>query len=109
MTDTTGQWGSPVEVERHRRIRVAVWAWAYEMKSAPLVDDFTYDREALLIDPTIDTDNAEMDTFFRDTFSPHTGQWVLQHPNKAGLERYFRLWSEETAHDTTTDNGAPHD
>lgn len=88
------KWGSPVEVERRRRIRVAVWAWAYEMKSTSLVDDATYDREALLIDPTIDTGNAEMDAFFREKFSPHTGQWVFQHPNKDGLERYFQLWSK---------------
>jgi hypothetical protein len=82
-------WGSPVEVERRRRIRVAVWAWAYELKSTSLVDDATYDREALLIDPTIDTGNAEMDAFFREKFSPHTGQWVHRHPDKPGLAKLF--------------------
>jgi hypothetical protein len=87
-------WGSPVEIERRRRIRVAVWAWAYEVKSSPLVDDATYDQEALLIDPSINTGNAEMDAFFREKFAPHTGQWVFQHPNKNGLERYFQLWAK---------------
>jgi len=86
-------WGTPVEVERRRRIRVAVWAWAYEVEGTSLVDDATYDQEALLIDPSIDTGNAEMDAFFRDVFAPHTGQWVHQHPNKNGLKRYFQLWS----------------
>ena len=46
-------WGSPVEVERKRRINLALWAYAYEVQDDPLVDDATFDREARLVDPSI--------------------------------------------------------
>ena len=82
-----GAWGSEVERERKRRIDVAVWAYAYEIENVSIVDDATFDREALLIRPEMSTGNGRLDRFFRAEFSPHTGQWVHRHPDKAGLKR----------------------
>lgn len=85
-------WGTPIERERKRRIDVAVWAYAYEIRNESLVDDATFDREARrLIDPTIDTGRPKLDAFFRAEFTPDTGMWVHKHPDKAGLERVYRL------------------
>jgi len=84
------KWGTPVEVERRRRIMVAAAAWAYERHSDPIMTDEEFDRECAAIDLTVDTGNAAMDAWFRANFSPHTGQWVNSHPNKAGLERIYQ-------------------
>ena len=35
---------SEVERERRRRINVALWAYAYEERDDPIVDDATFDR-----------------------------------------------------------------
>lgn len=76
-----------VEEERRRRIRVSCWAYAYEFDDAPLVDDATYDQEARLIDPKIETGHERLDEFFREHFDPSTGMWVREHPQLAKLRQ----------------------
>lgn len=73
-------WGSPIEVERKRRIDVSVWAYAYEIEDSPLVDDQTFDRESALIDVSIETGRKNLDLFFKKHFSPYTGMWIRLHP-----------------------------
>ena len=82
---------SDIEAERMRRINVAAWAYAYEVESKPIVDDATYDREAALIRPELDTGHAVLDAFFRTEFQPYTGAWVHCHPEKHKLDRICRL------------------
>lgn len=72
--------------ERKRRIRVSLWAYAYEVANISLVDDATYDRESRLIRPEVETGNAEMDAFFRTVFEPDTGLWIHEHPHKDRLK-----------------------
>lgn len=88
---TGGAWGSPVEVERKRRIDVAAWAYAYEVDGDPLVSDATFDQECLRVRPEMATGNATLDQFFREEFSPSTGMWVHMHPGKNKLRRIVRL------------------
>lgn len=76
------------------RIRVAVAAYAYEMMDDPIMSDATYDTLARQIDPRKPTCNLLMDRFFRAHFSPHTGSWVRQHPDLAGLHRVYLLVRE---------------
>jgi hypothetical protein len=83
-------WGTPVEVERRRRIRVACWAYAYEVLDVSLVSDHRFDEECKLIDPKVSTGNARLDSFFRKTFSAHTGQWVHKHPDINRLSSLVR-------------------
>lgn len=71
---------SDIETERARRIRVAAWAYAYEVESNPIVDDARYDAEAALIRPNMDTGHAVLDKFFREEFAAYTGSWVNRHP-----------------------------
>lgn len=80
-------WGSPVEVERRRRILISVWAYAYEYLDTSLVDDHTFDAECYKVNQNFATGNAELDAFFRSHFSPDSGMWVHHHPNKTELER----------------------
>lgn len=87
-------WGSPIEIETRRRIRVSVWAYAYEILDSPMVDDETYDRECSLIDVRILTGNPKMDLFFQREFHSDTGMWIHKHPDQKGLEKYFNLWTQ---------------
>lgn len=80
-------WGSEVEIERKRRINLAAWAYAYEIENDPIVDDATFDREAALVRPNIETGRPELDQFFKTIFAPFTGQWIHEHPDKEKLPR----------------------
>jgi len=75
--------------ETRARIRVALWAYAYEVKQDPLVDDATFDAVAATIDVTTTTKRPDLDEFFRREFSPHTGQWVWKHPEIGKLEAMY--------------------
>lgn len=73
-------WGSPVELERRRRIRLVLWAYAYEFRSDSIVSDAVFDEEAAKVDLSVDTGRPDLDEWFRREFSPITGQWVHQFP-----------------------------
>lgn len=88
-------WGLPSEIERRKRIMLSVAAYAYEVKSDPIMSDAQFDRLAYDIDPEVDTHDWELDDFFRYDFQPYTGAWVHKHPNIAGLARiYDTIWSK---------------
>lgn len=83
-----------ISIEIANRIRIAVAAYAYEVDADPIMDDAQFDKLALKIRPEMSTsyegrDNSVIDAFFREDFSPHTGQWVLRHPDIPGLKRYL--------------------
>jgi hypothetical protein len=80
-----------VAIEIKRRIDVAVWAYAYEIKAAPLVDDATFDIEAAKVDASIRTGNTKLDDFFANEFVAFSGAWVHKHPDLKGLERVYQL------------------
>lgn len=81
--------------EIRRRIRLSVYAYAYEMMSVSLITDQEFDDMAKTIQPEFPTGNEELDTFFRTVFSPHTGQWIHDHPGKGEIaalyEKYYAL------------------
>lgn len=79
-------WGSPVEVETRRRIRLSIWAYAYEFLNVSIVSDEEFDREALLVDVKTKTGNKRLDDFFRLHFAAYTGQWVTKHPDLKQLD-----------------------
>ena len=85
------EWGSPFERERHRRIKAAVAAYAYEVKDNPIMSDAKYDRLALEINVRKSTGNEFMDKWFRDNFDPSTGMWVRNHPDRKGLNRIYKM------------------
>lgn len=85
------RWGTPVEVERRRRIRLSLWAYAYEIAGAQLVDDARFDAEAYRSDPDIET--GRLDDWWRACFAPHTGQWIHSHPELPALAQLHKRLS----------------
>jgi hypothetical protein len=83
-------WGSPEEIERRRRIVLAVAAYAYEFLNVSLLSDADFDAECLLVDLSQTTGNTLMDAWWRENFDPNTGMWVHDHPDKRGLDRIAR-------------------
>ena len=81
----------PTEIERQRRIRIllSLYAYAYEFKARSIVSDADYDRLALQVDTSIDTDNEMLDNFFKKEYNPYTGQWIHKHPEKNKLEAMY--------------------
>lgn len=86
------KWGTEIERERRNRIRIALYAYAYEIEDAPLVDDATFDKLCLAIRPELSTRNKVMDKFFKEEFSPHTGQWIRKHPNLETLKLLYKIY-----------------
>lgn len=85
-------WGTEVEVERRNRIRLSVWAYAYEMLDDPLVPDALFDETARSIRPQEATGHKRLDAFFATEFAPDTGMWIRQHPEQAKLfHLYHRM------------------
>ena len=85
------KWGTPVEVERRRRIRLTLWAYAYEIADTPLVADHVFDHEAGKSDPSIET--GHLDDWWRACFNPSTGIWVHMHPE---LQKVRALYEQRT-------------
>lgn len=83
-------WGTPVERERRNRIRIAVFAYAYEVMNVSLVSDAEYDRLARSINTSVPTGNVLMDHFFKTHYSQDTGLWVHRHPRLSDLDRLYR-------------------
>jgi hypothetical protein len=92
------KWGTKIEREIHRRIKVSIYAYAYEVEDESLVSDAEYDKLSSEINPKIKTGDEFLDDFFADElegFSPHTGQWIHDHPElpkiKKLYEKHFKL------------------
>lgn len=63
-----------VELERKRRINLAVWAYAYEF----------------------------MDKFFREQFTPYSGSWIHAHPQLERIKELYELFYKENSIDKNT-------
>lgn len=81
-----------VEIERHRRIRMAVAAYAYEFLDRPIISDSEFDEECRKIDPSVDTGRPELDYFFRTEFHPDTGSWIHKHPELEKVAQTYERW-----------------
>lgn len=106
--EAIARWGDPIEREVHRRITIAVAAYAYEIKSTPILSDYSFDKLAQSINPRMGTCHPLLDEFFASKFSPMTGMWIHEHPElpkvAATYRRYYtgvvKEWCERgVAHD----------
>lgn len=80
--------------ETRRRIKLSVWAWAYEFQNVSLVPDYLYDYESMLINLSVFTKRPDLDYFFITNFNPSTGLWIHKHPELDGIENlYWRYYS----------------
>ena len=73
------------EIEKRKRIRVAVAAYTYEFCSTSIMSDAEYDALARSINLKQGTGDARMDKWFKKHFAHHTGMWVRNHPDPQGL------------------------
>ena len=82
--------GGGVCQETRRRVRLTVWAYAYEIEQDPLVGDDEWDRECLLVDLSVSTARPDLDEWWRANFSPDTGMWIHLHPEKHLAAHLYR-------------------
>lgn len=80
---------TPVEIEKRNRIRLSVFAYAYEVMNDSLISDADFDTLSLRIDPKVETGNKKLDRFFAKHFDPSTGMWVTKHPEKRLLHAAY--------------------
>jgi NAD-dependent DNA ligase len=80
------------EVERRNRIRLSIFAYAYEFDDDPLISDAEYDRLSYLIKTDRSTGNEMLDDFFRKHFQSHTGQWIRIHPELDKVRALHFMW-----------------
>ncbi len=86
---------SPKEIETRRRIKLSVWAFAYEFRAHSIVTDAIFDVESYLVDLSVETNRLDLDYWFRAFFQPHTGMWIHKHPELSKIEKLY----EEHYHD----------
>jgi len=86
-----GDWGSPIELETRRRIRVSIAAYAYEFLSREIMSDAEFDKLAQSIRPKMGTCHPILDEFFVVHFSPMTGMWIHHHPALAGIKSLYQM------------------
>lgn len=86
-----------VEVETNRRIKLAVWAYAYEFADDSIVPDEVFDHECRMVDLTINTGRPDLDAWFRKEFNPSTGVWIHKHPELNRVkDLYFKYYRNVT-------------
>lgn len=83
-------WGTPKEIETRRRIRLAIWAYAYEFQNHSIVSDAVFDVESYQVNLAIETDRLDLDYWFRANFEPCTGLWIHQHPQLERIGEIYR-------------------
>jgi len=73
------------------RIRIALFAYAYEIAIDPLIVDGEYDELAKRVAKNlhVETGNGELDFWFHENFEAHTGMWVHLHPELDKLEKLY--------------------
>lgn len=81
------------EIEKKRRIKLSIWAFAYEFKNHSIVSDAVFDVTARQVNLSIATNRLDLDYWFRAFFDPSTGVWIHKHPELDKIrniyERYF--------------------
>ncbi len=87
-------WGSVVEKEIRRRIKLSIAAYSYEFCDHSIIDDATFDKMCSEVDLSIDTGSKKLDKWFKKEFDPSTGQWIHKHPELDKIrilyEKYYK-------------------
>jgi hypothetical protein len=83
-------WGSPIERETRRRIRLSIAAYAYEMLDRPIMEDDEFDKLAQSIQRRVGTCHPLLDEFFITQFSPMTGMWIHAHPELPKIKALYQ-------------------
>jgi hypothetical protein len=81
-----------VDAETRLRIRVALYAYTYEYEAVSLVSDAEFDDLCSQINLDIDTRRSDLDKWFREHFTPYTGQWIHNHPELHKLKQIYEAY-----------------
>ena len=81
-----------IATERRHRIRLSVFAYAYEFENESLISDGEYDTLSRLIDPKLKTGHKKLDKFFATKFEPDTGMWIREHPELDKVRALHFMW-----------------
>jgi hypothetical protein len=68
------------DIEKRKRMNLAVWACAYEMYAYSIVSDDIFDKVSRAVNLGITTDRTDLDTWFKENFNANTGMWIYKHP-----------------------------
>lgn len=89
FTEDKPTWGSAIEQEIRRRIRLSVAAYSYEYEDESIMSDAEFDALCLEVKPNMKTGNVKMDRFFKNHFDPSTGQWIRKHPQITRIQQIY--------------------
>lgn len=78
-----------INEEIRNRLKISVYAFAYEIKHDSLISDYEYDLLAKKINVNVSTNNKLLDEFFRDCYTPDSGMWVTKHPELGKLNKLY--------------------
>lgn len=93
--DPTKVYNPIVDAETKKRIKLAIYAYAYEFEDDTLIEDSDFDKMAFSIDLSVKTRRPDLDKFFETEFQPDTGQWIHFHPELGKIKwLYDRYYSK---------------
>lgn len=78
-----------VDSETHLRIKLAIYAYSYEFDSFSIVSDAEFDKLCSTVDFNINTRRPDLDKWFRENFTPYTGQWIHNHPELSSIKEIY--------------------
>ena len=85
--------------EIHNRIKLSVYAYAYEYLNHSIVSDSQFDKLASEIQPSVSTGNETLDKFFKDHFIPDSGMWIHKHPNLDRVKEIYENFYKDKTND----------
>ena len=89
-------------IETKNRIRLSVYAYAYEFMNDSLVDDGKFDKLSQQIKPTATTGNKRMDEFFSKEFIADSGMWIRKHPELDRVKELYENFYQGLSHNCDT-------
>lgn len=99
MAPNNGEkWGSEQERETKNRIVLSVAAYSYEEHDHSFLTDAEYDTLSNKIDLSVETQKKYMDIFFKNNFSPDTGMWIRNHPERPKLRYLYEKYYKDKCH-----------
>ena len=76
--------------EKRKRIRLALYAYAYEVHNNSLVSDSTYDLLSRSVNLDVSTDRPDLDLWFKNNYSKDTGMWIYNHPELHKIKSLYK-------------------
>lgn len=80
------------EIETRKRIKLAIYAYAYEFENHSVVSDSHFDDLAKSVDTRVSTSRPDLDNWWASNFNPSTGQWIHKHPELDKVKGLYRAY-----------------